>query len=89
MQNPALAAQRGALGLYGQGIPNQGGQQSNPGMAGFGSAEGQQGQEQGQGQGGGQNQQGGYDNQAQVKQEGSGSYGYNQNGMGPPQQGAV
>ena len=59
MQNPALAAQRGALGLYGQGLPNQGGQgsgqQMQGGMAGFGSnmPDGGLGQDQQQGQGGG------------------------------------
>lgn len=46
MQNPALAAQRGALGLYGQGIPQQGmqggqnmapGMAPNPSLAGFGT----------------------------------------------------
>jgi len=57
MQNPAMAAQRGALGLYGQGLPNQGGsdgqQQASSGnapssnLAGFGS----DGQQQPQGEG--------------------------------------
>ena len=49
MQNPSMGAtqQRNTLGLYGQGLPNQGGQNGqnvapamnpNPNLAGFGSS---------------------------------------------------